>query len=123
LSAETDFETGEKSFTKQSLEESETRDPAASEHPPRRALLGDRQHAVRLRQRGRDWPIGTSSSDWRDLPAGFKFKEENWYVVIEASHYEVVKVIEFDNQAAIFVILKQLDRFSPRGDCRNRCSV
>jgi hypothetical protein len=46
--------------------------------------------------------------DWRDLPAGFNFKEENWYVVIEASHYEIVKVIEFDNRAAIFVILKQL---------------
>jgi hypothetical protein len=46
--------------------------------------------------------------DWRDLPAGFNFKEENWYVVIEAGHYEIVKVIEFDNRAAIFIILKQL---------------
>lgn len=45
---------------------------------------------------------------WQDLPVGFNFKEENWYVVIEASHYEIVKVIEFDNKAAIFVILKQL---------------
>jgi hypothetical protein len=45
---------------------------------------------------------------WKDLPEGFDFKSENWYVVIEAGHYEVVKVIEFDNRAAIFVILKQL---------------
>jgi hypothetical protein len=46
--------------------------------------------------------------DWKDLPVGFNFKEENWYVIIDNMHYDLVKVMEFDNKAAIFVILKQL---------------
>lgn len=45
--------------------------------------------------------------DWRDLPTGFQFKEENWYMIIDGQRYEVVRVIEFDFNAAIYVILKQ----------------
>jgi hypothetical protein len=103
---ETDFRTGEKSFTKQHWKIRKAIRLPRNIH--RDALYSATGNTLFAYGNVVEMADRNIIIRWKDLPAGFKFKEENWYVVIEASHYEVVKVIEFDNQAAIFVILKQL---------------
>ncbi len=44
--------------------------------------------------------------DRRDLPKGFKLGTENWYMVIDSLRYEIVRVEEYENQAAYLVVLK-----------------
>lgn len=46
--------------------------------------------------------------DLSDLPFGFKMGSENWYLVIDNKHYEVKKIDEFDENAALMISLKQL---------------
>lgn len=44
--------------------------------------------------------------DWRDLPT--MIGDDNWYVIIDGHHYEIVRAEAFDNNAALFVVLKEL---------------
>lgn len=46
--------------------------------------------------------------DLKDLPPGFKMGDENWYVIMDKQRFEVKSVEEYDNNAALYIILKQL---------------
>lgn len=46
--------------------------------------------------------------DRKDLPAGLRVETHGWYVVIDRRRYEVLKVEEFELQAAYLVTLKEM---------------
>lgn len=103
---QTDYKTGQKTFTKTKWTVARAiRLPRSIHRDSLYSITGNRLFAYGNIIETADRQI---IIDWRDLPSGFQFKEENWYVIIDNQHYEVVKVIEFDFNAAIYVILKQL---------------